>query len=170
MSVPPPTPSSVPPEKRALIEAYDQVLKAQAEKAAQEPKKPRRPIRPYVSPVLLVLSLGFAVYLAAAQPAWLISPPPPPESPATSEASLRLAMYATAQRVNIYRDRTGSLPDSLDQVPSSFDGVSYLRLADGYQLDGTAGPLHLTYHSTEPITDLVKQSYNVVVKRRTVAR
>lgn len=166
MSSSPPTPSSVPPEKRALIDAYDQALKAATEKAAQQPRKPRRPIRPYVSPILLVLSVGFALYLAAAQPAWLVSPPPAAESPATSEASLRLAMYATAQRVNLYRDRTGALPDSLAQVPSDFEGVSYRRLDDGYQLDGSVGVLHVTYHSREPITDLVKQSYDVVARRR----
>ena len=84
------------PQKQALLEAFDSVLKKQAEERAAELREAeaRRRSRTRVRPSVWALSavvMFLCAYLYVEQPEWLF-PAAAPESVAVQEASLRIGM------------------------------------------------------------------------------
>ena len=160
---PPPQGAGRTPEKQALIEAYDSVVRAANTAAA--PKAVRRSRRTQWSAAILLVALAGSAYLMSTRPAWLFTPPPPAEAAPVREASLRLAIYAAARRVQQYRDRTGRLPDRFEQTGEPAGGVIYRRTTSGYELQAGPPDLTLVYRSGDPLADFVGNSFAVVARR-----
>lgn len=169
---PQPPPAGGTSHKQALYDAVGDVIRKQAEerKAAQaaEAERSRRKAR-RVSPVIvtcLAILLSVGAYVAIEQPEWLFPKPFPAESQAEREASLRMAIATTAQRIERFRQQHGRLPATLAQAGSTVEAITYERNGDAqYVLRGENGPVALTYRSTEPISSFVGNSYQLLARR-----
>jgi hypothetical protein len=161
---PSPPPSA---EKKALLDAFDTVLKSQAEERERDAedrrgeRKSSRPLLALAAAILLVVG----AYLGVAQPTWVFAPRSTPESPALQEASLKVAMANAAQHVEHFRQRNGRLPESLAEA-GAWGNMSYSRLgASSYRLVGDNGSAHATFTADESLTDFLGNSYQIIARR-----
>jgi hypothetical protein len=163
--------TSPPGSKRALLDAFDQVLKSQAEereaerRAAQARRRglPRFAPAAWVS-VLLLLFTG--AYIWVEQPPWIFPPPPPPESAAIKEASLRIALASAAQHVEHFRQRYRRLPRTLEEAGAHSDGLSYqVTGPESYQILGLNGPIQLSLSSADSLPRFIGNSFEVISRR-----
>ena len=158
------------PEKQALIEAYEKVLLADAEKrekdqAARPAGPPRRRLHPIAMLSLLVL-IAVVAYVGLARPAWIFERGAPAEPASIQEASLRLAMAMQFQRIERFRSQSGRLPTTIEEVGPAMPGVRYqARHPDGFTLTGTNGSVTLTLQSTESLSAFVGHSYELIQGR-----
>jgi hypothetical protein len=161
-------PSPSPDSKKALLQAFDEVLKTQAEaRAEHQATSARASGRPAVIVLVGIFTLLFVgAYLWLEQPSWFFPPPPPPESTAVKEASLRIALANAARHVEHFRRTTGRLPATLEETGTPMNGVTYESHDDGYALHGVNGPVQLTLKSSDSIPLFVGNSF-VIIARRT---
>jgi hypothetical protein len=158
------------PEKQALIEAYEKVLLADAEKrekdqAARPAGPPRRRMHPVVVLSLLVL-VGAAAYVGLARPSWIFERGAPAEPASMQEASLRLAMAMQFQRIERFRQQSGRLPTTMEEAGAVAPGIRYqARHPDGFALTGTNGAVTLTLQSTQSVSAFVGNSYELIQGR-----
>lgn len=158
------------PEKQALIEAFENVLVADAEKREKEQSArptapPRRRMHPIAVLSLLVLVVVGA-YVGIARPAWIFERGAPAEPASMQEASLRLAMAMQFQRIERFRTQSGRLPTTIDEAGPVMPGVRYqARHPDGFTLTGTNGAVTLTLQSTESLSAFVGNSYELIQGR-----
>jgi hypothetical protein len=161
---PSPPPSA---EKKALLDAFDTVLKSQAEERERDAldrrggRRSSRPLLAVAAGILLVIG----AYLGVAQPTWVFAPRAMVESQALQEASLKVAMASTVQHVERFRQRNGRLPESLAEAGAR-DDLSYSRLgASSYRLVGDNGSAHATFTADESLTDFLGNSYQIIARR-----
>lgn len=157
------------PEKQALIEAFDQVIKADAnqkERVTIPQRKPRDwPLHPVALLALLLLA-GVGVGLFVTKPAWLFDRGMPVESTAMQDASLRLGMAMQYQRIERYRQANGKLPAALSDVGPPMQGITYQRAGgDRYILRGRNGGVSLEFRSGDSMRDFVGSSYTLIQGR-----
>ena len=159
------------PQKQALLEAFDSVLKKQAEEreAEQQEAEARRRSRNRVRPTVwasAVLVLFLCAYLYVERPEWLFPASAPPESVAVKEASLRIGMANVAQHVERYRQRTGKLPLTLLEAGTQAEGITYQPLdSTGWRLIGSHAGVELTLASREPLINFLGNSFEVISRR-----
>jgi hypothetical protein len=160
-----------PANKQALFDAAVDVMRKQSQERAAEraADEARRREQTRVSPIIaagLTIILAAGIYVAVEQPTWLFPPPPPVESLETQEASLRIGMATTMQRVERFRLAQGRLPRSLAEAGSSPTGITYeQREGDHYVLRGTNGPVRLTLNSGDSLPQFVGNSFRVLAQR-----
>jgi hypothetical protein len=169
------TPKAPPPaasaEKKALLDAFDTVLKSQAEerdatdREAEARRRARASSRPLLAACALIL-LAVASYLAVFQPAWVFAPRFAPESLAIQEASLKIDMANVAQHVERFRKKNGRLPESLSEAGARPGDLNYRRIGEtSYQLVGDNGPAHATLNADESLADFLGNSYQIIARR-----
>jgi hypothetical protein len=167
-----PPPGSAPPHKQALYEAVGDVIRKQAEERkaekaaeAQRTRQGARRVSPIiVTGVAILISVG--AYVAIEQPEWLFPKPLAAESREERDASLRMAMATTAQRIERYRQEHGRLPATLAAAGSTIEEITYEPNGTAvYTLRGRNGPVALTYRSSEPISAFVGSSFQVLAQR-----
>ncbi len=158
------------PEKKALLDAFDSVLKTQAEEREMtqreaEARRARGSSRPLLA-VSAAILLAVCAYLAVFQPSWVFAPRPTPESLAIKEASLRITMANAARHVQGFSQRNGRLPESLAEAGARGADLTYSRLgASSYRLTGENGPAHVTLSSDEALPDFLGNSYQIIARR-----
>ncbi|HUQ15615.1 MAG TPA: hypothetical protein VM094_06140 [Gemmatimonadales bacterium] len=166
--------ASVPgasPQKQALLEAFDSVLKQQAEnrEADLREEAARRRSRNRVRPTIwtaAVLALFLCTYLYIERPEWLFPASAPPESIAIQQASLRIGMANVAQHVERYRHRRGKLPSTLLEAGTQVEGITYQPLdSTEWRLIGSHGGVELTLASREPLPKFLGNSFEVISRR-----
>ena len=160
------------PEKKALLEAFDTVLKTQAEEreAQLREAEARRRTRNRSRPVMLACAailLFVTAYLWVEQPEWVFPAKAPPESVAVKEASLRIGMANAAQHVERFRQRNGRLPTTLAEAGAHGDAFAFERLAGGteWRLTGQSGAARLTLTSKDPLSSFLANSFEVISRR-----
>lgn len=162
---------SASPQKQALLEAFDSVLKRQAEEreAEQREAEIRRRGQGRVRPslwALLAVVMFLCTYLYVERPDWLFTASTPPESVAISEASLRIGMANVAQHVERFRQRTGRLPRTLLEAGTQMDGIAYQPLDSAdWRLVGAHAGVELTLASREPLSRFLGNSFEVISRR-----
>jgi hypothetical protein len=165
--------ASVPgasPQKQALLEAFDSVLKTQAEErlAQQREAEARRNagrIRPSIL-MLAALSFFLCTYLYIERPDWLFPDSRPLESVAIKEASLRIGMANVAQHIERYRQQNGKLPETLAEVGTQMQGMTYAPVdSTGWRLMGTHAGIELTLDSGQPLPKFLGNSFEVITRR-----
>lgn len=176
-SIPAPASPSASPSvgpsgnKQALFDAAVEVMRKQAAErsAEQEAEAARRREQSRVSPIIaagLTIILAVGVYLAVEQPSWLFPTPPVAESQELQEASLRIGMATTAQRIERFRVGQGRLPRSLNEAGSSPNGIVYeQREGDRYVLKGANGPVRVVLNSGDSLALFVGNSFKVLAER-----
>jgi hypothetical protein len=157
--------------KQALFDAAVEVMRRQAEQRAAErdAEAQRRREQSRVSPIIaagLTIILAVGIYVAIEQPTWLFPTPPVPESTEVQEASLRIGMATTAQRIERFRMAQGRLPRSLSEAGSSPNGIQYeQREGDRYVLRGSNGSVHVVLNSGDSLALFVGNSFKVLAQR-----
>jgi len=170
-SSPGPATPAGPPNKQALFDAAVEVVRKQAQQRTteREAEDARRREQSRVSPIIaggLTILLAVGVYLAVEQPSWLFPAPARIESQEQQEASLRIGMATTAQRVERFRIAQGRLPRTLAEAGSSANGISYEQgEGDRYVIRGANGPVHLVLNSGDSLGLFVGNSFQVLAQR-----
>lgn len=163
------SPGSGPtPEKRALLEAYEAVVGTETARKAspEQTPPPRRRGSPIIAIGLASIAL-IAGYGAFLRPAWLVPSAVVAESPRVREASLRIALFLQARRIQQFRAERGRLPHDLVEVGSAVaNGIRYRAVdSTAFALDGVSGPLSLTLHSADSLPSFLGNSFAVISQR-----
>ena len=165
------TPASPAAQKQALLEAFDTVLKQQAEareaelREAEARRWARRRVRPTIA-ASAVLALVLCTYLYIERPEWLFPTAALSESVAIKEASLRIGMANVAQHVERHRQRTGAPPRSLAEAATRAEGMTYEALGSGgWRLVGANGGIELTLTSQDSLPRFLGNSFEVISRR-----
>jgi hypothetical protein len=165
------TPASPTAQKQALLEAFDTVLKQQAEareaelREAEARRRAQRRVRPSIA-VAAVVALVLCSYLYVERPEWLFPPAAVPESVAIKEASLRIGMANVAQHVERHHQRTGALPRTLAEAGTRANGMTYEPLGTTtWRLVGTNGGIELTLNSQDSLPVFLGNSFEVISRR-----
>jgi len=159
---PPPSPTPAgQPDRRALLQAYQDLVRA-----SQEKPTPAAPSQPALRPFwvgMLVLALALTAVLLF-RPGFLFTQPPP-QTPALQEASLRVRMYVQIERLEQYRTSNGRPPAALADAAVDSAGLVYRVAGDGYTLTGRNGAISLTYTSGVSAEAFLGNSYQLVRER-----
>lgn len=145
-------------------QALVDVMKEEAEKAqARRSRHPRGPLalRRYLVLALVALATLYVFY---ASPDWVDGETDAPVvTPSQEMAGVRLSLYLQAHKIEVFRARTGRLPQALEEAGTVEPGVVYVRPGDGsYLLEGTEGTAFLTYISGEPLEYFVADAFEVL--------
>ncbi|HKT60639.1 MAG TPA: hypothetical protein VJQ46_11355 [Gemmatimonadales bacterium] len=157
------------PEKKALLEAFDTVLKTQAEerearRAEAEERRRRGPSR-LLMVVCSTIAVFVGVYLYVERPDWVFPTPATPESRAVREASLRISVANAAQHIERFRQRTGRLPATLAEAGAHEAGLAYQPASTVYKLQADTGDVQVTYDSGQPLAQFIGNSFKVISRR-----
>jgi hypothetical protein len=165
------TPSGPTAQKQALLEAFDTVLKQQAEareaelREAEARRRAHRRVRPTIA-AAAVLALILCSYLYVERPEWLFPSAAVPESVAMKEASLRIGMANVAQHLERHRQRTKTIPRTLAEAGTRMEGMTYEVLgSDTWRLIGTNGGVELTLTSQDSLPRFLGNSFEVISRR-----
>ena len=156
--------------KKALLDAFDTVLKTQADEREAELRaaEARRRARAWSRPLVLACTaivLFIGAYLWIERPEWVFPAPLAPESVAMEEAGLRITIANAAQHVERFRERNGRLPESLDEAGAHPLGVRYTVTGTNYRLEGERDGLLLAFASGEPLRAFLGNSFKVISRR-----
>jgi hypothetical protein len=165
---PPPSPNTTP-EKKALLEAFDTVLKRQGDEQAARRAEAEARRRQGGSRLLMLVCTTIVVfvcvYLYVERPDWLFPAPPTPESVAVREASLRINVANAAQHIERFRQRTGHLPTTLAEAGAHESALEYEPGDTGYRLHADLDGVRVSYDSNEPLARFVGNSFKVISRR-----
>ena len=166
----PNTPTTATTAKKALLDAFDTVLKTQAEEREAELRaaEARRRAPPWSRPLVLIcmaIVLFTGAYLWIERPEWVFPAPFPPESVALEEAGLRITIANAAQHVERFRQRNGRLPHSLEEAGAHPSGLRYTVTGSDYRLEGERGGLLVAFASGEPLPAFLGNSFEVISRR-----
>ena len=162
---PPPKPRPQgQPDRRALLEAYKDVVKSEADKRGPGSAKAAPPKSRTALLVTLAVILLIAFFL---RDQWLVSTQLPPETPEVREASLRLVTAKAARRIELYQSsHAGALPDPVTLAGDLPRGMSYKADASGhYTLVMSEDKDSVVYKSTDSLADFIGDSYDVIRHR-----
>jgi len=151
------------PDRRALLQAFQDVVKSEREKKGGE-GRPEKLTRPMYLAVMSLLLFALTAVLFS-QPAWLF-PRPPEETPAVREASLRVRMYVEIERIEQFRSAKGVYPSSLLEAGGDTTGLSYTVGPTGYTLTGRNGAITATFAAGSNPREFLADSYQAIARRR----
>ena len=157
-------------QKKALLEAFDTVLKTAAEerelqRAAAEARRRNRGLSRLLMVICTTIVVFVAVYLYVERPAWAFPTPSAPESTAVRQASLRISVANAVQHVERYRQQHGTLPVTLEQSGANGAGLSFHPTTAGYQVVGEDEGVRVAYTSGESLTRFIGNSFEVIARR-----
>lgn len=127
MTIPGHSPKS---SRKALAEAYEEAIRAEAEKRARGSiagKQSRR--RAILLGIAWAVILGCLAVLLL-RPEWF-GLKHVQETPIEREASIRLGLYVAGRRLKLYHDQHGTYPDRLEDAGDVVPGIQYRRTPDG---------------------------------------
>jgi len=163
--------SSATPEKKALLEAFDVVMKNQAAereaevRAAEARRRARNRLGVMAWTSLTILAL-VGGYLWIARPDWVFPPAIQPESVEVRQASLRIGVATASQHIKRFQRKSGRLPETLAEAGVSAQGINYQRLgADTYRLDAQEGGLRVSLGSHDSLPVFLGNSFEVIAGR-----
>ena len=157
-------------EKQALLEAYDTVLKHQAEareaelRNAEARRAARGRGRAFVW-TSAAFTMVLCAYLLIERPDWLFPSVGAPESSEVQEASLRIGMANAAQHIQRFYQQNSRLPETLGEAGAYGDGIVYTRIGTGWRMTATQGTLELKLTSRDVLATFIGRSFEVVARR-----
>ena len=162
--------AAAPSPKKALLDAFDTVLKTAAEeremeRLAAEARRRGRGVSRLLLLVCTTILVFVSVYLYVERPEWAFPAPSTPESAAVRQASLRISVANAAQHVERYRQQHGKLPVTLEQAGANAAGVSYQPTSDGYQLAGEDDGVRVSFTSGESLLRFIGNSFEIIARR-----
>jgi hypothetical protein len=160
---PPPRPHGQP-DRRALLEAFKDVVKSEADKQGPGAATARPPKSRTALLVTLAVVLLIAFFL---RDQWLVSTSLPLETPEVREASLKLVTAKAARRIELYQhSHDGALPDPVTLAGDLPRGMRYQADASGhYTLVMSEDRDSVVYQSSDSLAAFIGNSYDVIRKR-----
>jgi hypothetical protein len=161
---PAPTPPPGSHDRRALLQAYQDVVRTEHDKRTTQPVpvKPESRAPFWVTMGLLIAGLTSILVL---QPGWLF-PKVPEESREIREASLRVMMFVEIEQIEQFRSANSRLPATLLEAGADTAGMNYNAGGDSYSLSGVNKGITLTYTSGQTPSDFLGNSYQLLAQRR----
>lgn len=153
--------SSGLPDRRALLQAYQDVIRTANEKPAPLPPEPPSRLPFWITSATLIVTLTVLTFW---QPPWLFTPDVR-DPPAMVEASLRVRIYSEILRIERFQAGNGRLPLNLAEARGDSSGVKYELAKTGYSLTGHSGALTIVYKSELPPKQFVGNSYALIRAR-----
>jgi hypothetical protein len=150
------------PDRRALLQAFKDVVKSEQDKKDGAPKETQKS-----STYLIVMSLLLvaSVGVLLGRPAWLF-PRPPVESPEIRDASLRIRMYVEIERIEQFKAANGRYPATLIEAGGDSTGLTYTTGPSGYTLSGRNGEITATFAAGSNPREFLGDSYQAIARRR----
>ena len=148
-----PAPSATAPsQKKALLEAFDTVLKTAAEereleRLTAEARRRNRGLSRLLILLCTTILVFVSVYLYVERPEWAFPTPSAPESTAVRQASLRISVANAVQHLERYRQQHGKLPATLEQAGANGAGISFQPTDTGYQITGEGDGVRVAFRS-----------------------
>jgi hypothetical protein len=162
---PPPAPApSGQPDRRALLAAYQSVVKSEQDRRIADAQP--EPVQSsgwgfWITTTVLIVGLAT---LLITQPAWMFNRPVQ-EPAAVVDASLRVRMFVEIERIERFRRDSARLPATLAEAGIPGDGLTYEPYDGGYTLTGASGPRALAYSSGTPPETFLGDSYRLLRER-----
>jgi hypothetical protein len=158
------------PQKKALLEAFDTVLKTAAEerelkRLAAEARRRHRGLSRLLLVVCTTVLVFVSVYLYVERPEWAFPTPSAPESTAVRQASLRISVATAVQHVERYRQQHDKLPATLEQAGANGALLSYQPTEAGYQVIGENEGVRVTFTAGESLTRFIGNSFELIARR-----
>lgn len=155
----PESPGRGQPSGDETARALREVMKDQAERKARQEEATRQRRKNRLLPLPLVALFWTATCVIA----WLWTPgflrPEPLPEPTVAEVrtGLRVEMLSAMTRIERYREETGRLPESLDQVMEEPPAnVLFVTFSSGiYRLRGRRAGTEIIYQSGDPLEELL---------------
>ena len=159
----PPTPSGQP-DRRALLAAYQNLVRSEEDKHHSEAH--RQPAEPsgrgfWITMSLAIIALSALLLL---QPGWLFTKPAV-ETPEVTEASLRVRMFVEIERIERFQSDSGRLPASLGEAGVPEDGLTFQVSEGSYILTGISGTRTLSYSPETSAMTFLGDSYRIIRER-----
>jgi hypothetical protein len=147
-----------PPDKRELLEAFDQVVDRERERAVERGSLPMRRRTHLLVAALCVLAWGALAYTWIGKPAWLFPTDPAANlSPAELDRQLRFGLYLSRERVLDYWVEHRRLPATLAEAGDVEAGVEYTISGDStFVVSVLIRDSLLTLNESQPADDLLK--------------
>ena len=165
--MPEPTPTSPDerPDRRALLQAYQDLVRSEKEKQGR-PVPVERPVGTRLQVLVpLLLLLGGLTATLVLRPAWFFIPAPVESAP-LRDARLRVLMYLQIDRIEQFRSSQGRLPSSLSEAGADTAGLRYTPSSSSYSVTGSAGGASITYDSRIPPRQFLGGAYRLIQRRR----
>jgi hypothetical protein len=165
-----PAPPPAPSQKKALLEAFDTVLKTAAEereleRQAAEARRRGRGVSRLLILLCTTILVFVGVYLYVERPEWAFPAPSTPESTAVRQASLRISVANAVQHIERYRQQHGKLPATLEQAGATGAGISYQPTDEGYEVTGEADGVRVAYLAGQSLTKFIGNSFELIARR-----
>ena len=158
-------------QKKALLDAFDTVLRTAAEereleRASAEARRRNQGISRLLMVVCTTIIVFVLVYLYVERPEWAFPAASMPESTAVREASLRISVANAVQHVERYRQQRGALPATLEQAGANSTSLSLSTTSGGgYRVQGEGDGVLVTYSAGESLTRFIGNSFEVIARR-----
>ena len=101
-----------------------------------------------------LLVVATVVLLAVTSYSWIVKPqaiwgaPAKPPAPEVQQANLRMSMFLFGMKVDRFKTKSGSYPESLAEMGDSVPGIGYARLSDAaFELRGRAANREIVFRS-----------------------
>ncbi len=155
--------------KRELLEAAQAAVSAPAEPAAgARHAGTSRPTNWRLVWACMAVFVGVGGGVLVLRPEWLYPAPPPEETPALTDASLRLAMVRERQRVEAFVQQNGVLPTTMAEAGGTLAGLLLVPEAGpGYILRYSGVDQVLELRSTDSLEAFLGNSLQVILTRGT---
>lgn len=152
--------------RRALADAYEQAVKAEADKRSRalvlaKKSRARR----------VILGLGWLIALGGAT--LLVMRPDMfgldkhQETAIERDANVRLSLYMAGRQLEAYQKRTGNYPDKLEDAGRTVPGIRYQRTPDGgYEMRLSRGGQVVLLTSRDSLSAFLGSSLARVVPQR----
>jgi outer membrane receptor protein involved in Fe transport len=167
-----PAPSATAtPQKKALLDAFDTVLRTaveerELERRAADARRRNRGISRLLMVVCTTIIVFVLVYLSVERPEWAFPAPTAPESTAVRQASLRITIANAVQHIERYRQQRGTLPSTLEQAGANGAGLIFNTTSDGgYRVLGDGDGVQIVFTSGDSLTRFIGNSFEVISRR-----
>lgn len=119
-----------------------------------------------------LLGIGTVALLALSLYSWVAKPqviwgaPLKEPTPEVQQANLRMSMFLFGMKVDRFRTKHGSYPETLAAMGDSIRGISYARLSDGaFELRGRAANRELVFRSDMRGEDFLGNARELIQSR-----
>lgn len=117
---------------------------------------------------LAAAALAFSAYSWIAKPAVIWGAPLALPAPEVQQANLRMSMFLFGMKVERFKKKSGTYPESLAAMGDSIRGIDYARLSDStFELRGNAANQDVVFRSDMRAEDFLRNSKELIQARRT---
>ena len=120
-----------------------------------------------------LLSIATVVLLALSAYSWLAKPaiiwgaPVPAPAPEVHQANLRMSMFLFGMKVDRFKTKSGSYPETLSAMGDSVRGIGYARLNDStFELRGRAADQEIVLRSDMSAAEFLGNTKELIQSRR----